>query len=137
MSASDTVCLVRYQGAWARWTATSAAGWPCWAYQHTTRLTHSRPKGRCAGRRGGGAVAGLADPGDLPALFEQDLDLPAGGVALHQLGRGGGKVGGDQGQVEPVGGAWAADQHHLDRAGAEHGGPQAREAAIAARPLWP
>src|SRR6266498_956242 len=45
MSASDTVCLVRYQGARARWAATSAAGWPCWAYQHTTRLTHSRPKG--------------------------------------------------------------------------------------------
>src|SRR5829696_1848293 len=45
MSASETVCLVRYQGARARWAATSAAGRPCWAYQHTTRLTHSRPKG--------------------------------------------------------------------------------------------
>src|SRR5215216_6394779 len=51
----------------------------------------------------GGAVAGLADPGDLPALFEQDLDRPAVGIAFDQLGWGGVQVGGDQGQLVAVG----------------------------------
>ena len=86
MSATETVRLVRYQGARARRAATSTAGWPCWAYQQTIRLAHSRPKGTVRWTARGGAVAGLAEPGDLPALFEQDLDCPPGRVAFDQLG---------------------------------------------------
>src|SRR6266536_4462143 len=61
-------------------------------------------------------------------LRKDHLHLPAGRVPLHQLGWGGGKVGGDQGHVEAVGRVRCAHQHHLDRAGAEHRGPQAGKA---------
>jgi Transposase, Mutator family len=45
MSANETACLVRYQGARARRAATSRAGWPHSAYQQTTRLTQTSPNG--------------------------------------------------------------------------------------------
>jgi hypothetical protein len=76
----------------------------------------------------GGAVAGLADPGDLPGFFEQDLDRPAVGIAFDQLGGGGGQVGGDQGQVIAVGRAGLADQDDPHGPGAEHRIPQADQA---------
>src|SRR6266511_1608957 len=45
MSATETVCLWRYQGARARWAARSAAGWPWWAYQTIARLMQTSPNG--------------------------------------------------------------------------------------------
>src|SRR6266511_214058 len=45
MSATDTVRLVRYQGARARWAARSWAGWPWWAYQTIARLMQTSPNG--------------------------------------------------------------------------------------------
>src|SRR6266542_6690275 len=52
MSATDTVRLVRYQGARARWAARSWAGWPWWAYQTIARLMQTSPNGtrRCTER---------------------------------------------------------------------------------------
>src|SRR6266498_5602822 len=44
-----------------------------------------------------GAVAGLAEAGDLFGVVEGDLDGPAGGVAADDGLGGGGQVGGDQG----------------------------------------
>ena len=61
-------------------------------------------------------------------LRKDHLHRPAGRVPLHQLGWGGGKVGGDQGQVVAVWGAGGSDQHHLDRAGSERAVPQAPQA---------
>jgi hypothetical protein len=53
------------------------------------------------------------------------LDCPPGRIALHQLGRGRVKVGGDQGQVEAGGVAVLAGQHDLHGTGAVHVVPQA------------
>ncbi|MBW6437233.1 hypothetical protein KZ829_26205 [Actinoplanes hulinensis] len=41
-----------------------------------------------------GAVAGLADAGDLFGAFEGDFDTPSGGVAVDQVGGVGVWVGG-------------------------------------------
>jgi site-specific DNA recombinase len=62
-------------------------------------------------------------------LRKDHLHRPAGGVPLHQHGRGGGKIGAHQRQVKPVRSVGGSDQHDLDRTGGEHGGPQAGEAA--------
>jgi hypothetical protein len=59
--------------------------------------------------RAAGAVAGLADAGELAGLFEADLDAPSGGVACDQLGGGCVQVGGGQRQVVAVGRAGWAD----------------------------
>ena len=126
MSANDTACLAWYQGARARRAATSVVGWPCSAYHTTVNDTHTQQAERDGPLdRAAGAVAGLPDAGDLAAFFEQHLHRPAVGVAADQLGCGGRKVGGDQGQVEAVGRVRVAHQYHVHRAGAEHAGPQA------------
>jgi hypothetical protein len=45
MSPGETACLVRYQGARARWAARSWAGCPWRAYQTTARLLAAKANG--------------------------------------------------------------------------------------------
>lgn len=73
--------------------------------------------------RGSGAVAGLADPHDLPALLKADLHAPPVRVPFDQLGGGGGKVGGDHGELVAIRPAGWAGQHDLDRLRAKRAVP--------------
>ena len=60
-------------------------------------------------------------------LRKDHLFGPAVGVAFDDLGWGGGKVGGDQGQLVAVGGADRAAEHDLDGLGAQRAIPQAAD----------
>ncbi len=86
-----------------------------------------QPERDGAGHGGRGAVAGLADAGNLTRVFESDLDRPAGWVAGHDVGGGAVQVGGDQGQVVAgLGGtARLPDQYYSHGAGAVGAVPQA------------
>src|SRR5271155_3584822 len=53
---------------------------------------------------GGGAVAGLPGAEDLLGLLDRDFDSPSRGVSLDYLCRGGGAVGGDEGDAEAAAG---------------------------------
>jgi hypothetical protein len=94
-----------------------------WGVPDDRQAQAAEPEGDSALDRAPAAVAGLADAGELAGLFEADLDAPSGGVACDQLGAGCVQVGGGQRQVVAVGCAGWADQHDLDRAGAEHPWP--------------
>jgi len=62
-------------------------------------------------------VAGLAGAQDVAGVGECLLDGPPGGLAGHERGRGGGAVGGDQGQVRSAGGVLVAGQDQAHGAG--------------------
>jgi hypothetical protein len=68
---------------------------------------------------------GLPDAEGLAGVEERHLDRPPGRVAGDQVGRGGGQVGGRQGQHRPL--LPVADQDHPDWLGPEHPVPQAIE----------
>jgi hypothetical protein len=93
------------------------------ARETQTQLERDGPLDRAAG-----AVTGLADAGELAGVLERDLDVPAGRVALDQVGRGGVQVGGDQREVVAAGGGPFADQDQPDGLAAERPIPQAEHA---------
>jgi hypothetical protein len=69
------------------------------------------------------AIAGLPHPPRGACSLRGDFDSPPGRVAAEQLGRGGGKVGGDQVGATRTRGL--ADQHDLHGSGAVDVVPQA------------
>ena len=70
-------------------------------------------------------VAGLAGAQHVAGVGECLFDRPPGGVPRHQRSRGGGQVGGDQGQVIAAGSAPVADQDQPDGPGVPGPVPQA------------
>jgi IS1 family transposase len=94
MSEVDGRALLRYQGARARCSCTSAASWPAVAYQVMASVWQASWNGTGAADRARGAVAGLAGAGFLFRVLDRDLNCPAGGVALDDLRRGSVQVSG-------------------------------------------
>jgi hypothetical protein len=71
MSATETVCLWRYQGARARWAARSWAGWPWRAYDGQAQA--DQPERHQASDRAFSAGAGLADADQVAGVKERLL----------------------------------------------------------------
>src|SRR5215211_1623932 len=142
MSATETVRLWRYQGARARWVARSWAGLAVAGVPDDRQAQARQAEGDQALHRAAGTGAGLADADQVAGVKERLLFGPAVGVAFDDRLGGGGKVGGDQGQLVAVGRAEPTAEHDLDELAAQRAIPQAAQGqhlsvqglAVAAQP---
>src|SRR6266516_2461951 len=125
MSAVDGSAFVRYQGARARCSSTSAGWCPAVAYHSMARLWQARVNGSVRWTAAASRLRACPAPKIcLASSIATSMVMLAGGVTPGHFGRAGGQIGGGQGQVVAGAGA-VADQHDLDRAGPEDAVPQA------------